>query len=64
LKPGDVNNEGSINIVDLAVMAHNWGTSNTKEGFDFNSDGVIHILESVTLAKNWVKNAKQRGCFN
>ena len=53
---GDVNGDGTVNIVDLSIMASNWGrTGATATQGDLNGDGTINILDLSILATNWGK---------
>ena len=44
----DVNNDGVINIVDLTLVASNFGKSGTTTA-DVNGDGVVNIVD-LTLS--------------
>jgi len=56
--PGDANNDGVINIVDLSVVSAHWsgpppGPSGYDVSADFNRDGTINMLEVSTISANW-----------
>ncbi len=53
-KPGDVNSDGSVNILDLSIMAAHWSLSGqTASTGDMNGDGTVNILDLSILATNW-----------
>jgi hypothetical protein len=56
-KPGDVNVDGAVNILDLSIMSTNWGKSAgaTRNQGDLSGDGKIDILDLSILATNWGK---------
>ena len=51
--PGDVNDDGSINIADvtsiLSIMAGNQSDSLIKEAADVNGDGVINVADVTSV---------------
>jgi len=50
----DVNGDGTVNIVDLSIMATNWGqTGKTFAQGDLTGDGTVNILDLSVLAANW-----------
>ena len=49
----DLNNDGSINILDLVILANALGETNKK--FDLNDDGTINIQDLIILANNMEK---------
>jgi len=58
----DINGDGTVNIVDLSIMATNWGKSGqTFSQGDINGDGVINILDLSILASNWGATASNSG---
>jgi hypothetical protein len=55
-KPGDANNDGSINALDLNIFSFNYGKSGmTFAQGDFNGDGTINALDVNILSFNWGK---------
>ena len=46
----DVNNDGSVNILDLILIASDLGNTGTNLAADVNGDGVISILDLVLAA--------------
>ena len=49
---GDVNNDGVVDILDLSLMARNWGRTGENVA-DLNNDGVVDILDLSIMAKDW-----------
>jgi len=51
--PGDVNDDGVVNIADIAAAAGSFGKKTGDPGFnsaaDVNGDGVISILDLVFI---------------
>lgn len=51
----DVNNDGKIDLLDLATMSNSYnskkGQANWKSRLDFNNDGIIDIYDIVVLAR-------------
>lgn len=50
-KIGDLNNDGSVGIIDLSILLSNWSTTNTTA--DVNKDGTVGILDLSILLSNW-----------
>ena len=46
----DVNNDGSVNILDLILIASELGNAGTNLAVDVNRDGVISILDLILVA--------------
>ena len=46
----DVNNDGSVNILDLVVIASDLGNAGTNLAADVNGDGVVNILDLILVA--------------
>ena len=50
-KPGDINGDGSVNIVDFSIMLSKWNTSDP--GADLNKDGAVNVVDFSILLSNW-----------
>ena len=56
---GDVNNDGTINVLDAGVISAHWypGPPTGPSGYDLNADlsndGTINILDSGMVSNNW-----------
>ncbi len=58
---GDADNDGSVNLADLSVLAVNWEIS-VSGGFDdadFNEDGIVDLEDLSLLASNWGAQTSQ-----
>ena len=52
--PGDVNQDGTVNVQDLAILAANYRKSLTGwANADFNCDGVVDVSDLAVLAANY-----------
>ena len=55
--PGDMNSDGVVNIMDLALVARAYGTSpgdpKWNELVDLNQDNIINILDLIPVARNY-----------
>jgi hypothetical protein len=55
--PGDVDNDGVVNILDAIILASAFGSSqgesNWNRSTDLNTDGRINILDAITLSINF-----------
>ena len=50
--PGDADNNGCINVVDLSFFAASYSnTANYSTTFDFNNDGAVNLVDYVAFAK-------------
>ena len=49
LLPEDVNNDGIVNIIDLTLVAANFGKTGTHAA-DVNGDGVVNIIDLTLVA--------------
>ena len=49
---GDANQDGSVDVSDLAILAANYGRTTTGwwRAADFNDDGVVNVLDLAILA--------------
>ena len=53
---GDINGDGTVNALDLSVIATNWNkTCATAAQGDLNADGTVNALDLSILATNWGK---------
>ena len=46
----DVNNDGSVNVLDLILIASNLGNAGTNLAADVSRDGVVNILDLILVA--------------
>ena len=52
--PGDANQDGTVNVSDLAALGANWQQSRTGwANGDFNSDGVMDVSDLAAVGANW-----------
>jgi len=51
---GDVNDDGSIDMRDIATLVLNWGTASSKS--DVNRDSKVNLLDFNALMVNWKTN--------
>ncbi|MEI7878973.1 MAG: dockerin type I domain-containing protein, partial [Planctomycetota bacterium] len=52
--PGDVDNSGAVNGVDLAAILNSWGTSGGKyPGADVNHDSVVNGSDLAVVLNGW-----------
>jgi hypothetical protein len=53
-KPGDVNEDGSVNIFDLSRLLGNWNAGGaTRDQGDLDGNGAINIFDLSILLSNW-----------
>jgi hypothetical protein len=52
--PGDVNLDGSVNVIDLLAVISSWGVP-VPGGppADFNNDGVVNVIDLLAVINNW-----------
>lgn len=57
LRPGDIDADLSVDVVDLLYMAGPWGTNLGDPGYlpacDLNLDGSIDVVDLLIMAENW-----------
>ena len=55
---GDVNNDGQVNILDLILVAQNFGAIPLHHlQADVNGDGVVNVLDLISVAEQLSQNA-------
>jgi len=58
---GDVNDDGTVNAIDLAILGKSWfkrvGDPRYDFRCDFNDDGVINAADLAVLGANWGAHA-------
>jgi hypothetical protein len=56
--PGDLNGDGVVNGLDLAILAANWlqNVPPANANADIYGDGVINGLDLAILASNWLQS--------
>ena len=54
---GNVNGDNLVNILDLVIVAGQFGQNGANLSGDINSDGSVNILDLVVVAGNFGKNA-------
>ena len=55
-RPGDLNDDGKVNFLDLLVVISDFrhsGASITNTRADINGEGTVNLFDFVLLAKNW-----------
>lgn len=55
VKPGDVNIDDTVDILDLSIFSNSWGQTGPENKSDLNGDGVVDIQDLSVLASNWGK---------
>ena len=50
---GDANNDGIINLLDVATLAQSFNQSTTDRSLDFTSDGVINVKDLYYIGINF-----------
>jgi hypothetical protein len=55
--PGDVNGDGTVNILDAILLSDAFGSSpgssNWNPNADINGDGVVNILDAIIMSNNF-----------
>ncbi len=55
--PGDINADGSVDVVDLLYFVASWGLTSGDLGYDarcdFNGDGSVDVVDLLHMAENW-----------
>lgn len=52
-RPWDVNNDGSVNILDLTFVASHFGKEDAPPAADVNGDGKVNILDLTLVASHF-----------
>jgi len=55
--PGDVNFDGTVNGLDIALVASHWLGTGTLVAGDANFDGVVNGLDISLIASHWLQAA-------
>jgi bacillopeptidase F len=50
--PGDVNGDGSVNVIDLLLLLDAWGPCPGCPE-DVNGDGIVNVIDMLLLLDNW-----------
>jgi len=53
----DLNNDGTVNVMDVAGQVQDWLKSGTGRPGDLNRDGVVNMMDFALLAENWLSIA-------
>jgi hypothetical protein len=61
LIPGDVNNDGVVNGLDIAAVSANWLHMGVGTLGDANVDGVVNGLDISLISANWLRMAGGSG---
>ncbi|MBI1928971.1 T9SS type A sorting domain-containing protein, partial [Candidatus Poribacteria bacterium] len=61
LTPWDVNKDGVVNVLDLVIVASQFGQSGDSLTGDANGDGVVNVLDLVTVASHFGERAVAAG---
>ena len=48
--PGDLNMDGEVNVLDLQLVAADYGSTTT---YDLNEDGKVDLIDLVLVAVNY-----------
>lgn len=51
---GDLTNDGTLDLLDLALLAETWLSDDSEPAADLNRDGVVNILDFALLAEDWL----------
>lgn len=55
VKPGDVNDDNQVDILDLSIFSNNWEASSPENKADLNGDSIVDLVDLSILASNWGK---------
>jgi hypothetical protein len=56
--PGDINGDGTVNGLDLAILAANWlqNVPQANPNADINGDGIVNGLDLAIMAQYWLQS--------
>jgi hypothetical protein len=54
---GDLNNDGTVDILDLSILLSAWGTTNTAIATNFSHTGPVDIIDLSALLSRWGQSA-------
>ncbi len=58
--PGDINQDGEVNALDLLMLAHSWNKALGDDGYDarcdLNGDNAVNAIDLLMLAHAWPTN--------
>nr|MCU0667327.1 metallophosphoesterase [Patescibacteria group bacterium] len=57
IEPADINNDNTVNVLDLSYMLGKWKTTDTLA--DLNQDGLVNVLDLSRLLAKWGPVATQ-----
>jgi hypothetical protein len=49
--PGDINNDGTVNVFDLSILLSHWGGADAAS--DINGDGTVNVFDLSVLLSHW-----------
>jgi hypothetical protein len=52
---GDLDNDGGVDLLDLAGQAEDWRISDSQQPGDLNRDGVVNIIDLAKLVADWLQ---------
>ena len=52
---GDVNGDGTVNVLDMILIGQHWGETGTPGWIpeDVNRDGAINVLDMILIGQHW-----------
>jgi hypothetical protein len=50
--PGDTNDDGYVNVIDLLVVIGDWGCTSACVG-DVDGDGTVSVNDLLVVIANW-----------
>jgi hypothetical protein len=55
--PGDFNGDGRVNLLDFALLASDWDSSDVFLETDLNEDGAVDLLDFLQFSEYWLSPA-------